>query len=83
MSDWFGRKLCYDVNIGWNYITSVRSSGGMISIWDSSKFEKLQKKLGFNNITTVFSNGSNGFQWAITNVYSPCDCNFRNDFGKI
>ncbi|XP_026417324.1 serine hydroxymethyltransferase 3, chloroplastic-like, partial [Papaver somniferum] len=80
MSDWFVRQLWYDDNFDWNYIPPVGSSGGMLCIWDSIKFKKLQERLGFNNITTVFSNISNDFQWVVTNAYSPCEYNFWSDF---
>lgn len=80
MFEWFVRHLWYDDNFGWSYIPSVGSSGRMLSIWNSSRLEKLQERIGFNNITTVLSNRSNGFQWAVTNVYSPCEYNFRADF---
>lgn len=72
MSKWFVRQLWYEDNFDWAYIPSIDSSGGLLSIWDS-RFEKLDDRTGFNNITLVFSTRINGFQRAVTNVYSPCE----------
>ncbi|XP_026442082.1 uncharacterized protein LOC113341411 [Papaver somniferum] len=84
MSHWFARQLWYDDNFDWFYIPSVGSSGGLLTIWDSSRFEKLDERLGFNNIASVFSTRVNGFKWAVVDAYSPCEhtCeyNSRTDF---
>ncbi|XP_026429910.1 uncharacterized protein LOC113326387 [Papaver somniferum] len=80
MTDWFIRQLWYDDNFGWTYIPSNGNSGGILTIWDSSRFDKLDERLGFNNITVSLSNRINGFQWELSNVYSPCEHERRTEF---
>ncbi|XP_026437189.1 uncharacterized protein LOC113335304 [Papaver somniferum] len=80
MTDWFVRQLWYDENFGWAYVPSNGYSGGILTIWDSSRLEKLDEIFGMNNITSLFSTRANNFQWDIYNVYSPCDYEPRRDF---
>ncbi|XP_026417556.1 uncharacterized protein LOC113313045 [Papaver somniferum] len=80
INDNFVRQLWYDDNFGWAYIPSTGSSGRLLSIWYSARFEKIDERIGLNNITVVFFTRINGFRWALTNVYSPCEYAARTDF---
>lgn len=79
-SNWFIKQLWYDDFFEWSFIPSLGSSGGILSIWDSNRFTKEDERKGYNNLSTLFVNKANGFKWAITNIYSPCDYYARAEF---
>ncbi|XP_026383449.1 uncharacterized protein LOC113278945 [Papaver somniferum] len=62
-------------------------SGCLITIWDITRLELLDKRLGINSISCLFRFIGTGFKFILTNAYSPCDFNrtelFWNDLKEI
>ncbi|XP_026451845.1 uncharacterized protein LOC113352215 [Papaver somniferum] len=63
-----------------NMSGSAGNSGGLITMWDATVLELLDKRVGLNSISCLFKYRSNGFKFIPTNAYSPCDDNLREDF---
>ncbi|XP_026416824.1 uncharacterized protein LOC113312278 [Papaver somniferum] len=83
MSQWFVRQLWYDSDFGMEVLPSqgaVGNSDGLITIWDNTTLELLDKRLGLNYITCLFRFRSTGFKFLLTNAYSPCDHDRRETF---
>ncbi|XP_026420609.1 uncharacterized protein LOC113316672 [Papaver somniferum] len=59
---------------------SVGNNGGLITIWDNTTLELLDKRTGLNSITCLFHFRINGFKFLLTNAYSPCDHDRREIF---
>ncbi|XP_026451782.1 uncharacterized protein LOC113352132 [Papaver somniferum] len=85
LSSWFVRQIWYDSYFGWDFIPSqgsVGNSGGLLTIWDSANLELLDKKVGLNSISCLLRYRSTSFKFIVTNAYSPCDFNLREDFWR-
>ncbi|XP_026410616.1 uncharacterized protein LOC113305834 [Papaver somniferum] len=80
---WFVRQLWYDSDLGFEvlpYQGSAGNSGGLLTIWDNSYLEMLDKRMGVNSISCLFRYRNNVFKFIPTNAYSPCDFNLRETF---
>lgn len=83
MSPLFVRQLWFDSDFGWDFIPSQGSngnSGSLLTIWDTAFFELLDTKKGNNSISLLLRCKTSGFSFVITNVYSPCDYNLKEEF---
>ncbi|XP_026420503.1 uncharacterized protein LOC113316559 [Papaver somniferum] len=57
MFSWFIRQLWFDADFGMEYIPSqgaAGNSGCLLTIWDNSKLELLDKRMGVNFISCLF-----------------------------
>lgn len=65
MNQWFVKQIWYDNSFDWVYPPSVESagnSGGLLTIWDTTKLVKEDIILKVNNISTLFTSKINGFK---------------------
>lgn len=71
MFSWFIRQLWFDADFGMEYIPSqgaAGNSGCLLTIWDNSKLELLDKRMGVNFISCLFKVRSDGFKFILTNA---------------
>ncbi|XP_026459803.1 uncharacterized protein LOC113360510 [Papaver somniferum] len=83
MSRCFVGQLWYDADFGMEISPSqgfVGNGGVLVTVWDNSQLELLDKRLGINSITCLFRFRSDGFKFVMTNAYSPCNHNMRELF---
>ncbi|RVW70784.1 hypothetical protein CK203_058030 [Vitis vinifera] len=72
-SVWKGKRL------EWAALPACGASGGIVILWDSSKFECTKKVLGSFSVTVKFNSGEEGSFW-LTSVYSPINPLWRKHF---
>jgi hypothetical protein len=58
-------------------VESIGQSRGLIMLWHDDRLELCASNIATRMMTTAFSRRSDGFSYAITNVYGPCDENAR------
>ncbi|RVW16749.1 hypothetical protein CK203_076445 [Vitis vinifera] len=63
----------------WAALPACGASGGIVILWDSSKFECTEKVLGSFSVTVKFNSGEEGSFW-LTSVYGPINPLWRKDF---
>ncbi|XP_026458469.1 uncharacterized protein LOC113358980 [Papaver somniferum] len=59
MNRWLVKQLWYDDDFDWLHFPSIGSSGGLLTIWNKSKLEKEDERMGYNTITTVLNSKQN------------------------
>ncbi|RVW32138.1 putative ribonuclease H protein [Vitis vinifera] len=72
-SVWKGKRL------EWAALLACGALGGIVILWDSSKFECTEKVLGSFSVTVKFNSGEEGSFW-LTSVYGPINPLWRKDF---
>ncbi|KAL6348507.1 hypothetical protein AAG906_009967 [Vitis piasezkii] len=72
-SVWKGKR------VEWAALPACGASGGIVILWDSSKFECTEKVLGSFSVTVKFNSGEEGSFW-LTSVYGPINLLWRKDF---
>ena len=72
-SVWKGKR------VEWAALPACGASGGIVILWDSSKFECTEKVLGSFSVTVKFNSGEEGSFW-LTSVYGPINPLWRKDF---
>ncbi|XP_026445022.1 uncharacterized protein LOC113345459 [Papaver somniferum] len=82
-SFWLVRQLWYNSDFGMECIPSqgiAGNSGGLLTIWDITRLELLDKRIGLNSISCLFRFRSTCFKFILTHAYSPCDFDMRELF---
>ncbi|XP_026460621.1 uncharacterized protein LOC113361664 [Papaver somniferum] len=85
LSRWFVWQLWFNDDFEFEFIPSqgnAGNSGGLLSIWDCSSLELLDKRMGVNYISVLLRFRDTGFKFILTNAYSPCDYNEREEFWR-
>ncbi|RVX05721.1 Transposon TX1 uncharacterized 149 kDa protein [Vitis vinifera] len=72
-SVWTGKR------VEWVALPACGASRGIVILWDSSKFECIEKVLGSFSVTVKFNSGEEGSFW-LTSVYGPINPLWRKDF---
>ncbi|CAN0875951.1 hypothetical protein LINGRAHAP2_LOCUS11012 [Linum grandiflorum] len=65
--------LCGSRNVDWSAKDSVGASGGLLTVWDKSKFEATAQWVGSFTTVVVLDSIVDGFRWCLVNCYGPCD----------
>lgn len=63
-----------------DFIPSVRASGGILVIWNNSVFSGSVIDKQSYGITVAFKSMHNNDEWKLTNVYGPCEEPARSAF---
>ena len=72
----FIKSLWSSKDIGWDYVASVGSSGGILTMWDSSKISVTEVIKRHFSLSIKCLTLCKKVCW-ITNVYGPCGCRER------
>lgn len=78
----FIKKFCPPEFDSFEFIPSIGTSRGVITIWKSSV---LEGQLSFQNnfaISVDFTSKHNNADWVLTNVYGPCTADGKREFAQ-